>query len=186
MTRWPDIRAALIALAIGFGLVDGCPLPSREHTPAWEKGFVEPLRSLQQRVLTPVAWFGSSLRVSQRWALYQAPSTDRFRLWVEGLDASGRWHLLFRAGDPEHDEDGELIDYTRPRGMWDPTTKPPGQYPLFASWMTRRVLDRHPDFIAARVRLEQVELTREGLVATGRFVFPHVRQRMSPPPGGGR
>lgn len=180
MNRWPDIRAGLVAIAIAFGLVEGCPLPPPEHTPAWSKGVVEPLRSLQQRVLTPVAWVRPHLRISQQWSLYQAPSTHRFRLWIEGLDRSGRWHLLFRAGDGEYAEDAELIDYTRPRGIWDPTTRPPGQYPLFASWMTQRVLERHPDFIAARVQLEPVELTREGPVPSGRFVFPHVRQRATP------
>lgn len=186
VNRWPDIRAGLIAIAIAFGLVEGCPLPPPEHTPAWQTGFVEPLRSVQRWALTPVAWVTPLLRVSQRWALYQAPISDRFRLWIEGLDRSGRWQLLFRAGDPAHAEDAELIDYTRPRGVWDPTTRPPGQYPLFASWMTQRVLERHPDFIAARVQLEQVELTREGLVPSGRFVFPHVRHRAAPAQGVGR
>src|SRR5215211_3208697 len=40
--RWPEIRAGMVALAIFFGLVDGCPLPPPEHTPAWEQNFVEP------------------------------------------------------------------------------------------------------------------------------------------------
>jgi hypothetical protein len=177
----PDIRAGLIALAIGLGLVEGCPLPAPEHTPAWKRGFVEPIRSAQRIVLTPVAWIGSTLRVSQQWSLYQAPSVDRFRLTVEGQDATGHWHLLFRAGDPDHAEDGELIDYTRPRGAWDPTTRPPLQYPLFARWMTQRVLDRHPEFTSARVQLEQVELSASGVLGTKRFVYPHIRPRSGRP-----
>jgi hypothetical protein len=184
VTRWPEIRAGMIAIAILFGLVDGCPLPSKEKTPEWEKGFVEPIRHAQRVALTPVAWVRPRLRIAQRWALYQAPAVDKFRMWIEGQDATGAWHLLFRAGDPEHDEDGALIDYTRPRGAWDPASKPPGQYGLFASWMTNRVLDGHPGFIAARVQLEQVELSPAGVRPTGRFVYPHIRQRSGPfPPG---
>jgi hypothetical protein len=174
----------MIAIAILFGLVDGCPLPPKEKTPAWERGFVEPIRRVQGVALTPVAWVRPNLRIAQRWALYQAPAADKFRLWIEGQDAAGAWQLLFRAGDPEHTEDGELIDYSRPRGTWDPTSKPPGQYALFASWMTNRVLEQHPDFIAARVQLEQVELSAAGVRPTGRFVYSHIRQRSAAlPPG---
>ncbi len=167
----------MIALAIGLGLVEGCPLPPPEHTSEWKRGFVEPIRRAQQLVLTPVAWVSPTLRISQRWALYQAPSVDRYRLWVEGQDRSGRWQLLFRAADPEHDEDAELIDYTRPRGAWSPAQRPPAQYALFAPWMTQRVLDRHPDFIAARVQLEHVQLSTSGVRPTSRFVYPHIRPR---------
>jgi hypothetical protein len=177
MAGWPELRAGLIALAIGIGLVDGCPLPNPDKTPAWQRGFVEPVRRVQAVVLTPVAWVRPTLRIAQKWSLYQAPSAQRFRLWIEGQDAAGQWHLVFRASDPDHDEDRELIDYTRPRGTWDPTSKPPGQYPLFANWMTHRVLERHPEFVAARIQLEQVELSPGGIVYTGRFVHPYARQR---------
>lgn len=183
MRQWPQIRAGLIALAICFGLVEGCPLPPPDRTPAWRRPFVEPIRRAQEVALTPVAWIGPKLRISQRWALYQAPSMHRFRLWVEGQDARGRWHVVFRASDAEHAEDAELIDYTRPRGAWDPTSKPPGQYPLFASWMTNRVLERHPELVAARVSLEPVTLTTSGFTPSGKFVHVHVRERTS---GGGR
>ena len=180
MKYWPQARAGLIAVAIFFALVDGCPLPNPDKTPEWEKPFVEPIREAQQFVLTPVAWVRPRLRIAQRWALYQAPAVDRFRLWIEGMDARGHWHIVFRASDPEHTEDAELIDYTRPRGTWDPTSKPPGQYPLFARWMTARVLAKHPDFLASRVQLEQVKITPDGFVPTGRFIHPHVRHRGGP------
>lgn len=165
---------------IFFGLVDGCPLPPPAHTPAWERGFVEPIREVQQVVLRPVRWIRYELRVGQRWALYQAPSRDRFRLWVEGQDAFGRWHLLFRAGDPSHTEYASLIDYSRPRGTWDPTTNVPGQYRAFARWLTLRVLDDHPEYVASRVQLERVQLTDDGLVASGQFSQPYVRTRGGP------
>jgi hypothetical protein len=178
VSRWAHARAALIAIAIALGLVEGCPLPPPDKTPAWERGFVEPIRTAQQVVLRPVAWIGRRLRISQQWALYQAPAVDKFRLWIDGRDAAGRWHLVYRASDPEHAEDEELIDYTRPRGVWDPVGgTPPMQYPLFARWMTQRVLDRHPEYVAARVQLERVTLTRDGLEPTGTFAFPHILLR---------
>jgi hypothetical protein len=175
--RWPEVRAGLIALAIFFGLVEGCPLPPPEHTPAWERGFVEPIRAVQQAVLTPVAWIRPTLRVAQRWALYQAPSPNRYRLWIEGQDMYARWHLLFRAGDSEHQEDAALLDFYRMRGTWDPSDKPPGQYAAFAGWVTARVLERHPEYVGARVRLEKVLLTDEGVTPLGQFIGQHMRQR---------
>ena len=164
-----------------LGLVNGCPLPPPDKTPAWQRGVVEEIRGAQQLVLRPVRWIGPTLRVGQRWALYQAPGPERFRLWVEGQDANGRWHLLFRAGDPEHTDYAPLIDYSRPRGAWDPTDVAPAQYPLFARWITRRVLADHADYVASRVRLEQVTITDDGLAASGRFIQPHVRMRSGPP-----
>lgn len=165
----------MILLAIFFALVDGCPLPDK--TPAWERGFVEPIRSAQQVVLAPVAWVRPTLRIAQRWALYQGPTEDGFRLWVEGQDRNAQWHVLFRAGDDDHQDDAALIDTSRPRGAWNATHVPPYQYGLFAKWMTARVLAQHPDFILARVRFEQVRTGPGGMVPTGQFAFPYLRGR---------
>jgi len=181
MKRWPEIRAGVIALAIGFGLIDGCPLPAPEHTPDWEQPVVEPMRTAQRVVLTPVAWIRPNLRTAQRWALYQAPQTDRYRLWVEGQDTFGRWQILFRASDAEHVDDAALIDTARVRGAYDAGEKVPAQYALFARYLTQRVLDRHPELVGARVRLEKVRITPDGFVPTGVFIQPHVRQRGGPP-----
>lgn len=177
MRGWPDVRAGLVALALAFGLIDGCPLPRPGHVPAWQRGFVEPIRCVQHVALTPVRWLGASLHIGQRWALYQAPSTARYRLVIEGLDHNGSWQLLFRAGDPAHDDDGALIDYTRPRGTWDPTVDVPGQYARFADWMTARALARHPELTGARVALERVRLTPRGIEPLGELVQAHVRYR---------
>lgn len=175
--RWPQLRAGLIALAIFFGLVDGCPLPPRGKTPEWQKSFVEPIRDVQHAVMSPMSWVRPTLRVGQRWALYQSPSVDRYRLWVEGQGRDGQWQILFRAGDSAHQEDAALIDYSRPRGVWDPTDQPPSQFPLFANWITQRVLDQHRDFIAARVRIEKVRITDDGIEPLGEFIAPYARVR---------
>jgi hypothetical protein len=179
--KWPELRAGAIALAIFFALVDGCPLPPPDKTPDWEKPIVEPIRDAQRVVLTPVAWVRGALRVTQRWALYQAPRVDRFRLWVEGQDMQGRWRILYRASDAQHTDDAAVIDSPRVRGAYDPADVPPGQYPIFARWLTQRVLERHPELVAARVRLEKVRLTQDGFVPSGEFVQPHMRVRGGPP-----
>ena len=132
---------------------------------------------MQRLVLTPVAWIGERMQVSQRWALYQAPRTDRYRLWIEGRDGAGKWRVLFRAGDPAHQEDADLIDYTRPRGAWDPTTLMPAQYPMFTDWISGRMLARHPELDVITVKLERVDLTRDGVRATGTFVESRTRSR---------
>ena len=178
---WPEVRAGLIALAILFGLIDGCPLPPKHKTPEWERGFVEPLREAQRAVMKPMAWVRPRLRVAQRWALYQSPSTERYRLWIEGQDIQGRWQILYRASDAEHADDVGFVDASRVRGAYDPTDVPPGQYQLFASYVTQRVLDRHAELVAARVRLEKVRITEDGFEPMGQFVQPHVRLRGGPP-----
>ena len=175
--RWAQVRAGLIAIAIAFGLVDGCPLPPRSETPEWERGFVEPLRDVQRVLEWPVAWIVPRLRISQRWALYQAPGTKRYRMTIEGETADQTWHVVYRAGDPEHAEDAEVIERARVVGAWDPTAAPPGQYALFAGWETARVLARHPEFAAARVRMENVELDHGEVIGSGDYVFPFVRTR---------
>lgn len=165
----------MILLAIFFALVDGCPLP--EKTPEWEKPIVEPVREVQQLVLTPVRWMRPHLRIAQRWALYQAPTEDGFRLWIEGQDSQAQWHVLFRTGDPEHQQYADLIDSSRPRGAWNATDVPPYQHALFARWIASRVLAEHPDFILARVRFEKLRFSPDGMVATGQFVHPYLRGR---------
>lgn len=180
MKWWPDARAGLLALVIFFGLVDGCPLPRPEKTLEWQRGFVEPIRKVQRGVLAPVLWLRPTLRIHQRWSLYQAPSADRFRMSIEGADRTGSWHIVYRSADPEHTELADEIDYTRPRGVWDPTSVPPDQYRLFANWATLQVLTRHPEFVAARVRFERVRLGKDGFTGTGQYVFEHGNVREAP------
>jgi hypothetical protein len=170
--KWPEIRAGLILLAIFFALVDGCPLPEKTS-----HGFIEPIRDAQQLVLTPMSWVRPTLRIAQRWALYQAPTSNGFRLWVEGQDRNAQWHVLFRAGDDEHQDDARVIDSSRPRGAWNATDVPPYQYGTFAKWIAVRVLARHPDFILARIRFEQVRTGPDGMEPTGQFVATHLRGR---------
>ena len=169
----------MIALAIFFGLVDGCPLPNKPR--AWQRWYVEPVRRVQRVALRPVAWIGDRMRIGQRWALYQAPRADQYRLWIEGRDGAGQWRVLFRAGDDEHQDDADLIDYTRPRGTWAPTTFTPPQYSLFAEWIITRMLARHRELMGVRVQLERVHLTPDGVIPSGTFVETRLRNRNRSP-----
>src|SRR5258708_4358086 len=103
----------MIAAAIAFGLVDGCPMPPRDHTPAWEGGYLEPVRDAQRIVMKPMAWFGPMFRISQQWAVYQSPAATRYRMWIEGYTADHTWSLVYRAGDPDHAEDAAAIEHAR-------------------------------------------------------------------------
>lgn len=178
--RWPQIRAGLIALAIGFGLVDGLPLPPPDDTPAWERGFVDGLRRAQRTVMWPVAWFGPHLRIAQRWALYQAPGTQRWRLWLEVRGRDGRWHVLYRAGDPAHQEYAEILETGRVSGSWEIPDKEPPQFSAFADWITARVLADHPEVTGVRMKMEKVVLTAEGVTDLGQFAHIHARDQGAP------
>jgi hypothetical protein len=178
--RWPQIRAALIALAIAFGLVNGLPLPEPKYTPEWERGLVDALRSVQRTLLWPVARLGPLFRIGQRWALYQAPGAAPWRMWIEGRAPTGQWVIVYRAGDPDHAEDADVLDYGRIRGVWDISGDVPGQFGAFADWVTARVLDRHPEFSGVRVRMEKVRFSSEGVEALGQFAYIHIRERGGP------
>lgn len=175
--RWPEVRAGLIAIAIGFGLVDGCPLPPKSETPGWERGLVESLRAVRDAVETPVAWIVPTLRVSQRWALYQAPGGPRFRIVIDGRTPDGAWQILYRAADAEHDEDAAVMESALVWGAYDPTDRPPDQYRDFCIWITARALARHPELAAVRVRQERIALGRGGFASSGDFAFEFVRGR---------
>ncbi len=175
--RWPEARAGLIAIAIFFGLVDGCPLPPPHDTPEWERGLVEAIRGVQRVVEWPVAWIAPTVRVGQRWALYQAPDVKRFRMWIEGQTDDGSWRLLYRAGDPDHAEDANVLEIGRVWGAWDPTEFPPEQYRSFCTWMALRAIAHHPELVAVRVRQERIELVPGGINPTGEFAFEVMRSR---------
>jgi len=176
--RWPAARAALIALAIALGLVDGCPIPDRRFTPEWAYGLVDGADRARTAIRRPVASLGEDLDVSQRWALFRGASRRRFRLYLEGKAATGDWQLLHRAGDPEHAAYEDLLAYRRVRGTYSPSGQSArNQYHAFATWLTLRAMDDHPEFVLARIRLERVLIGEGAYTPTGEFTLEHQERR---------
>jgi hypothetical protein len=178
--RWPQIRAGAIGLAIAFGMIDGCPLPEPNDTPAWERGFVEPIRSVQRIAEWPVAWIKPTLRVGQQWAVYQAPGANCYRLWIEGAEEGRAWRILYRGADPDHTEDADVLESSRVWGAWEPTDALPGQYKEIGNWILGRALARHPELRVTRMRLEKCALALGGFEPLGDFVFTIARVRGRP------
>lgn len=158
-------------------MIDGCPIPPPQDTPEWERGFVEPIRSVRDAIETPMSWVTPRLRVTQRWALYQRPGGPRFRMSIEGRTAGGDWQTFYRAGDSEHTEDADIIRSAFVWGVYDPTDRPPPQYHAFCVWITARVFARHPDLVIVRVRQERIILGQGGFESTGQFAFEYARGR---------
>jgi hypothetical protein len=175
--RWPAARAALIALALAFGLIDGCPIPERRHAPAWAHDLADDAYAVRRTLRRPVAWIGEELDVSQRWLLFRGVSRKRFRLYVEGKTATGDWQLLHRAGDPDHAAYADLLAYRRVRGTYAASPTARRQYRGFAIWMALRVLDDHPELAVARTRLEGVQIGEGGYTPTGEFTLEHQERR---------
>jgi hypothetical protein len=170
--RWPAARAALIAVAIALALVDGCPIPDRRITPQWAHGITGALDDARTAVRRPVAGVVKDLDITQRWILFRGASRKRFRLYLEGQTAAGEWQLLHRAGDPEHAEYEDLLAYRRVRGTYSPSGQNArGQYRPFATWMTLRALDDHPEFSVARTRMEKVQIGEGGYTPIGEFTL---------------
>ncbi|MFT3698483.1 MAG: hypothetical protein QM831_35390 [Kofleriaceae bacterium] len=175
--RWPQIRAGLIALAIVLGMIDGCPLPSPSHTPEWERGFVEPIRSIRAVVLRPVQWLGDTFAVTQRFSLYQAPIAQRFRMWVETRSTNQDFVVRYRAGDAQYTADADVIEHARVWSEWDPREYPPFEYKAWVTWIATRWFDRDPEIQQVRVRMERIEIGQGEVTPTGAFVFGEVRHR---------
>lgn len=175
--QWPRVRAALIAVAIGFGLIDGFPLPHRGFESPWQQGFVPALRSVKATLSYPIAWLHPVLQAGQQWSLYQSPGGEQYRLWIEGRDRAGAWHLLFRAGDPTATDDDEVLTSARLRGAYQVANHAAPQYRPFAEWVSRRELARHADLDAIRVQLEEIAIERGVVTSAGQFLWPNIMER---------
>lgn len=176
--RWPAARAALIALALAIGLVDGCPIPDRRATPTWAHGISDRAEELRKTLLRPVASLGKDLDVQQRWLLFRGASRKRFRMYLEGKTATGEWQLFHRAGDAGHAAYEDLLAYRRVRGTYNPGGRQArSQYYVFATWIILRLLDDHPELAVGRVRMERVQIGDGGYTPTGEFAYEHQERR---------
>lgn len=165
------MRAGAIALAIVFGLIEGCPLPPSDKTLPWQQPIVDIVRPVRHVLVRPVAWIGPLLKITQRWALFQGAPRDRYRLEIEGKQ-DGAWQLLFRARDPDHDAYARFLLDERVRGAWNPLEHPPATFGPFREWFLRHVLADRPELSAVRMHFERVVIDHGELRGTGNFVMP--------------
>jgi hypothetical protein len=176
-------RAALIALVLTVGLVDGLPLPAPERAEQMLPG-LGPVAAgaarAQALVLTPFLPLFEALRLTERWTLFAGASRERFRLEVAARRApDGRWQLLYRADDERHRFLAELIEYPSVRGAFNPRTQdPPAGYAAFTAFVSRRLLRERPEFDEVRVRMARIRIAdRGGYTPTHEYAHEIVRRR---------
>jgi hypothetical protein len=175
----PGVRAALIALVLAVGIIDGLPLPPVEraaNVAPWLAGPAAGALRAQAFLLAPFRPLFEGLRVTERWVLFAGASERRFRLEVAARRAPNEpWRLLYRADDSHHGYLGDLIEYRRVRGAFNPRTQePPPGYDAFVTFVARRILSERPELDAVRVRMERIRIPDLGGYA-GTRVYAHER-----------
>jgi hypothetical protein len=182
LSRWSTIRALLLAAALVVGLIDGCPVPSEKNLQEWPPALVpfgKKLTATREWLMKPFSWIRDGLGVSQRWSLFSAPDEKRFRMWIEARSAQGSWQILFRAHDPLHRYQADLIEYRRLRGAWNIYKRGPNAgYPVFVDWVSRTIfLDPALKFDEVRVRMEPIDVSRRANALLGIGEFQHEERR---------
>ena len=188
MTAWRHIRAALIALAIALGLVDGCPGPRHgsERRIAEQRlgpalaSVVARFERTRARVLEPIRPAADLFGLRQRWKLFSGASRKRFRMAIEVRAGGGAWRLLYRPHDDDHAYRAGQIAYRRMRGAWNPhsTYGARGGYAIFARWIADRIFAEDAAADAVRVRMERIAIgPHGGYAGTGEQAYELVVTR---------
>lgn len=181
---WPSLRAALVALAIVVGLVDGAPIPSSRVmdrlSPALRDAAMT-LRDVQAFLLTPFLPIKETFAIAQRWAVFATTGGVRYRMWIEARTGDGPWTLLFRIHDPEHARFESVIGYRRVKNIYNPSRAigAKSTYPAFVSWIAREVFISEPKFDEVRVAMERGQILEEGrgFEPFGEFDYVELRTR---------
>lgn len=180
---WARVRAALIALAIAVGILDGLVIPEGERAERLPE-VVRPFTGVAARVREALLWPFQGVRrtflLNQRWSLFGGAKEDRYRLWVEGRRGRREWIILYRAQDPEHRWFARGLEYRRVRAAWNIGRK--GRmagYDAFAAWVSARALSERPELSAVRVRLEKGDIAPRsgGFQPSGRFTLSTTHER---------
>lgn len=120
------------------------------------------LVELRNAVLAPFQPFFDLTATHQQWGLFIAPKRECFRAAVDAR-RNGEWVALYRVLEVESDALA-MLRYRRLRAIYNPNLKrgPGAQYPGFVSWLARRLMERHPDYDAVRMRMQKVEILEPG------------------------
>lgn len=180
---WARVRAALIALVLAVGLLDGLAIPegrSAERLSPGLKRAAELSSRVRASLLLPFQGLRQALLFNQRWTLFGGAQEERHRLWIEGRRGRRQWTTLYRAQDPEHAWFAGGVEYRRVRAAWNVGRKGRrASYDAFTAWISERALGERPDLSAVRVRLEEGEVLPRGggFRPTNRFVLKTVHGR---------
>lgn len=174
---WARVRAALIALAIAIGALDGLAIPEgekAERLPSIVRPFAAAAARARATLLWPFQGVRRAFLLNQRWSLFGGAKEDRHRIWIEGRRGRKDWVILYRAQDPEHRWFARGLEYRKVRAAWNIGRK--GRmagYDAFAAWVSARALAEQPDLSAVRVRLEEGEIAPRGggFQPSGRFTL---------------
>lgn len=180
---WARVRGALIALVLAVGVLDGLSFAQGRAA----ERLSPPLRraselgaKVRDTLLLPFRGIQKVFVFNQRWSLFGGAQEERHRLWIEGRGPKGRWTILYRPHDAEHDWFAGGVQYRRVRAAWNVGRKGRrASYDAFAEWIAGRALRERPDLKAVRVRLEEGEILPRGggFKPSENFVFKIVHKR---------
>jgi hypothetical protein len=84
--------------------------------------------------------------------------------------------VAHRAGDPDHRDDADRLQYRRIRGVWNPTDRLMGQFRR--SRLARALqIALHPELDAVRVHFDKMAIGVGEAVPTGEVVWTTERSR---------
>jgi hypothetical protein len=137
-----------IERALGSGVSSAI----RETSRAWVK--------TRRFLLSPFDRLVDELGLGQRWRLFTVRGRHTYRINIEAMGEDQRWQLLYRAHDVDVLRLSPELTYRRLRGIFDPHNKDDAnaQYDAFVQWISKRVLDRHPEYVGVRVSMERLKL----------------------------
>jgi len=121
--------------------------------------------TFRKTVLGPTRPFRRITGTGQAWGLFAYPDPFAGRLIISGRTDDEAPVELYRA--PGHGERWlvDLVEYRRIRGIYDDNgdrPRPGGMHKALTRWVSRRVLQRHPEFDEVEIRLDLVEVHLPG------------------------
>jgi hypothetical protein len=119
-------------------------------------GLTTDLVRLRNGVLAPFQPFFDLTATHQQWGLFITPKRECYRAAVDAR-RGGEWVELYRVLELDNDELA-MLRYRRLRAIYNPNLKrgAGAQYPGFVTWLAQRLMGRHPDYDAVRVRMQRV------------------------------
>lgn len=180
-----QLRALVITLLLLLGFVAGWPKVSPRFLaklPTAAREALSHLPDLQARLLAPFTPIANAFGIySENWALFATTGGTRNRMRIEGRrQGSTEFELLYRVFDADHRYLASTLEYRRVRNIWNPHRSGVAHgYEAFAHWLLTRVLHDHPEFDAARLRMEEGDILPEGrgFRENGRIAFEIVERR---------